>query len=85
TTSTTTAVNSCTFRWNTTGITVAGVTSTSGAAANLLNFPYDVFIDSQNVMYIADSSNNRIHRWLLNVTSGNGTTVAGSSAGTSGT
>ncbi|CAF1387846.1 unnamed protein product [Didymodactylos carnosus] len=72
------------FRSNTTGITVADVTNSSGTASNQLNYPYDVFVASQNVMYIADSSNNRIQRWLLNATNGTGMTVAGSSTGLSG-
>ncbi|CAF1617054.1 unnamed protein product, partial [Didymodactylos carnosus] len=78
---TTTYANSCAYRWNQTGTTVAG-TGTFGVGANQLYSPVSVFIDANDLMYIADTNNNRIQRWLLNATSG--TTSAGSSSGTGG-
>ncbi|CAF1318675.1 unnamed protein product [Adineta steineri] len=69
--------------WNTTRITVAGASNGSaGTAANLLNGPYGIALGSFNSLYITDSSNNRIQKWLIN--EWNGTTVAGLSDGTVG-
>ncbi|CAF1314718.1 unnamed protein product [Adineta steineri] len=71
------------YRWNTTGITVAGASSGSaGTAANLLFQPYGTALGSLNSLYIADFSNNRIQKWLINAS--NGTTMAGLSNGTAG-
>ncbi|CAF4171408.1 unnamed protein product, partial [Rotaria magnacalcarata] len=71
TTSTTTAPTYCpNWTWNDTGITVAG-TGTSGSALNALNQPWNIFIDSlTDIIYIADSLNNRIIKYLPNATSG---------------
>ena len=70
------------FRWNTTGITIAGVTSNTGATATLLDHPLSLCVDSSNALYIVDGFNHRIQKWLPNGSSG--TTVAGSSNGTLG-
>ncbi|CAF1318462.1 unnamed protein product [Adineta steineri] len=71
------------YRWNTTGITVAGASNGSGGtSANLLYGPYGTALGSFNSLYIADFSNNRIQKWLINES--NGTTVAGLSNGTAG-
>ncbi|CAF2099515.1 unnamed protein product [Rotaria magnacalcarata] len=71
TTSTTTAPTYCpNWTWNDTGITVAG-TGTSGSALNALNQPWNIFIDSlTDIIYIADSLNHRIIKYLPNATSG---------------
>jgi DNA-binding beta-propeller fold protein YncE len=61
--------------WNTTGVTVAGVTGINGAAANQLNTPARITMDSFDSLYIADFDNHRIQKYLLNATSG--TTIAG--------
>ncbi|CAF1270415.1 unnamed protein product [Adineta ricciae] len=63
------------LRWNSTGITVAGITGLSGVANNCLNTPMSVAIDRLNTLYIADYTCYRIQRWLRDATSG--TTVAG--------
>ncbi|CAF1208775.1 unnamed protein product [Adineta ricciae] len=63
------------LRWNSTGITVAGITGLSGVANNCLNAPMSVAIDRLNTLYIADYTCYRIQRWLRDATSG--TTVAG--------
>ena len=68
-----------TWLWNTTGVTVAGVSGTAGSASNQLNSPWNIYIDpTTNYLYIADSQNHRIQRWLPGASSG--TTVAGVTA-----
>ncbi|CAF4883594.1 unnamed protein product, partial [Rotaria socialis] len=71
TTSTTTMQTFCnSWMWNSTGITVAG-TGSSGSGTNQLNQPWNLFVDqTTSVIYIADSLNNRIVKWLPNATSG---------------
>ena len=60
----------------TSGTTVAGQASgTSGSAANLLNRPTDVVVDSGGNVYVADSNNHRIQYWANGASSG--ITVAG--------
>jgi len=67
--------------WNSTG-TVIGPTGGGGAAANQLNYPLDLAFDSQNSLYITDSRNNRVQKFLNG--SSSGMTVAGSANGTNG-
>ncbi|CAF2132561.1 unnamed protein product, partial [Rotaria magnacalcarata] len=56
--------------WNNTAITVAG-NGSSGTGANQLNQPWNIFIDqATSDIYIADSLNNRVVKWLPNATSG---------------
>jgi DNA-binding beta-propeller fold protein YncE len=47
------------------GVTVAGLSDgTAGHDAETLNFPNDVIVDEEtNVVYVIDSSNNRVQRW----------------------
>lgn len=69
--------------WNSTATTIAGMaTGTAGTAANQLNYPYGLALDSSNALYIADYQNNRIQKWLSGATTG--ITVAGLSNGTAG-
>ncbi|CAF1361079.1 unnamed protein product [Didymodactylos carnosus] len=70
------------FRWNLTGITVAGTTGTNGTLPNQLNLPYGIFIDSNNDLYVADYKNHRIQKWLSGASTG--TTIAGLTNCTSG-
>ncbi len=71
------------LRWNATATTVAGITSTiSTPAANRLDRPYSLALDSSNTLYIADQQNNRIQKWPMGAVTG--TTVAGQSNGISG-
>ncbi|CAF1024799.1 unnamed protein product [Didymodactylos carnosus] len=64
--------------WNSTGITVAGVTGSSGATSTLINYPKDVAVDSYMAVYVSDSDNARIQRWSA------GATMADTVAGTTG-
>jgi hypothetical protein len=58
------------WTWNATGITIAG-TGTPGSALNQLNSPWNIYLDPQtNILYIADSQNHRIVKWLPNASSG---------------
>ncbi|CAF4230772.1 unnamed protein product [Adineta steineri] len=83
TTSTSTTTTAFTFQWNSTGNTVAGsAVGTSGTTANQLSEPYILKFDSSNALYISDSTNNRIQKWIIG--SSNGTTVAGLATGVPG-
>ncbi|CAF0942410.1 unnamed protein product, partial [Adineta ricciae] len=58
------------------GTTKAGSSSgTAGSSSSLLNTPVDVFFDIHGYMYVTDTENHRIQRFLLN--SSLATTVAG--------
>ncbi|CAF2150135.1 unnamed protein product [Rotaria magnacalcarata] len=70
------------IRWNTTGITVAGVGGSPGNNSSQLNTPADVSVNFSNTLYIADYGNNRIQKWLSGAS--NGITVAGRASGISG-
>ncbi|CAF0975438.1 unnamed protein product [Rotaria sordida] len=63
------------LRWNTTGITVAGIVGNPGNANNQLNTPFDVILDYANNLYIADRANHRIQKYSLGASIGK--TVAG--------
>ena len=67
--------NTPVLRWNSTGITVAGISGSPGSADNQLNLPYDIFLDYANNLYIADRNNHRIQKFLFG--SSIGQTVAG--------
>ena len=64
------------MQWNMTGVTVAGVTGVAGGAANQLSQPWNLFVDGNKNMYIADAANHRIQFWASGASSG--TTIAGS-------
>ncbi|CAF1147652.1 unnamed protein product [Adineta steineri] len=59
-----------------TAILVAGGAG-SGSQANQFNYPTGLFVDTSdsNTLYVADSGNHRIQKWLYGAS--NGTTVAG--------
>ncbi|MDR3678342.1 MAG: gliding motility-associated C-terminal domain-containing protein [Flavipsychrobacter sp.] len=65
----------------TSATTVAGGNG-SGASANQLNNPTNVFVDGLGNVYVADAYNNRIQQWAPAATTG--ITVAGSPSATSG-
>ena len=70
------------LRWNRTGETIAGVTGQFGNASNLLNFPWGIYVDWSNALYIGDQLNSRVQKYLKNVTFGE--TVAGDPTGIGG-
>ena len=51
------------------GTTVAGGNE-AGAAANQLNFPFDVYLDAAGNIYVADTYNDRIQKFGSNTVSG---------------
>ena len=65
------------MQWNATGETVAG-TGFAGNASNELDEPWNLFVDSNYNLYIADSANHRIQFWSAGASSG--TTIAGVNA-----
>ena len=71
------------LRWNSTGITIAGVTTVPGTDNMHLNTPSDLALDYKGTMFIADRNNHRIQKYVRG--SMNGTTVAGFGNGTSST
>ena len=71
------------LRWNSTGLTIAGVSTVSGTDNMHLNTPQDMALDYKGTMFIADYNNHRIQKYVRN--SMNGTTVAGFGNGTSST
>ena len=62
------------MRWNMTGVTVAGMGG-SGSGANQLSQPWNLFVDANRNMYIADAANHRIQYYANGASSG--TTIAG--------
>ena len=46
------------------GTTIAGITGISGANATLLNFPASVALDNQLNLYVSDSLNHRIQKFM---------------------
>jgi len=71
------------LRWNSTGLTVAGVSNVSGTDNMHLNMPVDLALDYKGTMFIADYNNHRIQKYVRG--SRNGATVAGFGNGTSST
>ncbi len=76
------AITICpTAAWSVNASTVAGSSfGWSGNTASFLNGPTDVFIDNTGAIYVSDSYNYRVQKWLPG--SNVGTTVAGGSSGT---
>ena len=64
-----------TLRWNTTGITVAGISGVVGNGSNQLYNPWGLALTYENTLYVADRFNHRVQKYLRG--SLNGTTVAG--------
>lgn len=46
------------------GTTIAGVVGTPGSNSTLLKFPYTIMLDSDLNLYVADSGNHRIQKFL---------------------
>ncbi|CAF0989098.1 unnamed protein product [Adineta steineri] len=64
---------------DTSGKTVAGQPSVPGSALNQLYFPSRVIVDINKNMFIVDTGNSRVVRWIIG--SSSGTIIAGNSAG----
>ncbi|CAF3351782.1 unnamed protein product, partial [Rotaria sp. Silwood2] len=72
-----------TWLWDTNGETVAGLSGSPGSNSSQLDSPWNIYVDPTNgTLYIADSQNHRIQRWLAGATSG--TTIAGTGSSGSG-
>lgn len=69
------------LRWNQTGITLVGITGSAGNGSDKLNTPNYAMLDYTNTLYVADTGNHRIQKFLMG--SSIGTTVGGN--GTNGT
>ncbi|CAF1256405.1 unnamed protein product [Adineta steineri] len=55
--------------WNRNGITVAGGNGV-GSALNQLHYPYGLFVNDDDTIYIVDSLNYRVVKWEAGVSSG---------------
>jgi DNA-binding beta-propeller fold protein YncE len=44
-------------------IQVAGNNS-AGSASNQLNYPWGIYVDGNKTLYIVDSNNHRVQKWL---------------------
>ncbi|CAF0991998.1 unnamed protein product [Adineta steineri] len=66
----------------TTPIIVAGQLASAGSSASLLNTPLDVYIDSNNNMYVSNCSNHRIQKFVNGSTIGQTFAGINASAGT---
>ncbi|CAF1261064.1 unnamed protein product [Rotaria magnacalcarata] len=65
----------------TTGTTIAGTSGTPGSSPMLLNTPKDVFVDSLENIYVADSGNRRIQFFASGNTIGSTVSTSWTSAG----
>lgn len=68
------------LRWNTTGITLAGITGISGTGSHQLDNPWGLAITRNYHLYVADRWGNRTQKYVQG--SVQGTTVAGFANGT---
>ena len=72
-----------TLRWNSTGITIAGITDSPGAGASQLNQPVDIVIQASKTLYVVEYQGHRVQKWTVGKSSG--VTVAGEANGAYGT
>lgn len=49
-----------TATWNTTVNIIAGSPSNRGTSPTLLNYPYNIYFDGYQNLYVADNTNHRI-------------------------
>lgn len=63
------------MHWNSTGITVVGVTGQNGTSPNHLRLPFGLTFDYKNTLYVADYGNSRIQMFSSDFSIG--TTIAG--------
>jgi sugar lactone lactonase YvrE len=59
---------------------VAGIVNSPGIAANQLNYPFGIALDSSDSLYIIDQSNNRAQRYLPGASSGTTLAIASGAA-----
>jgi len=52
------------YAGQTNGSTIVGITNVSGNNATTLSAPYSVSLDNQLNLYVADTNNNRIQKFL---------------------
>ena len=70
------------LRWNSTGVTVAGINGSSGRNATQFNLPYDLAWSAAKELYVADTMNIRVQKWSTGAS--HGQTVAGRENGSLG-
>ena len=58
------------LRWNSSGITIAGIVNISGNGTNQFNEPFDAILDYEYNLYVTDRLNNRIQKFALNSLTG---------------
>ncbi|CAF1151094.1 unnamed protein product [Rotaria sordida] len=68
------------LQWNSTGITIIGTTGLSGNTTSQLFLPWGLAFDWSNALYITDQKNNRVQKFLMNMSTGS--TVSGYGNGT---
>jgi sugar lactone lactonase YvrE len=56
-------------RWIQNGVTVAGG-NREGSGANQLSYPYGLYVDDDQTIYVADYGNHRVMEWKYGTTSG---------------
>ena len=56
-------------RWTQNGLTVAGGNG-KGNRINQLSYPYGLYVDDEQTVYVADQDNHRIVEWKSGATSG---------------
>ena len=54
------------FRWNKSGITIAGNATSPGMSSDQLNNPWDLALDWQDNLYVTDRLNNRAQKFTRN-------------------
>ena len=74
------SATSLSLRWNSTATVVAGQSNAFGTASSQLFYPYGIALDSADSLYIADTYNSRVQKYLSGASSG--VTVAGYANGT---
>ena len=70
------------LRWNSTGITIAGLSGSAGNASNQLNEPTDVVVIHPDLLYVVDHKNHRVQKFQIGTSIG--TTAAGEAFGSGG-
>lgn len=53
------------LRWNSIGITIAGLSNAAGNASNQFNQPKNIALVYPNLLYIADYNNHRVQKYEI--------------------